>query len=262
MSPVSLHVKRGLGRLAALARPFRAVPRRRVLTFHEIGDHPWGCTPARFATILDLLRERAEVVPLAGLLEEGESPGLRVALAFDDAYAGVARNAAPALEARGLSATVFVPTDLLAEATAVPRQDRGLYAGAPLMGWEDVARWGAKGVLSFESHGAGHIRYSASSAEEVAGDLRRSRETLLQRTGREPSFLAYPYGDAGGGAAAAARALGFRAAFGTIHGGIGAADDPFRLRRVDVRAEFAPGDVMAALRGDWDFLGPWQRARA
>ena len=262
MSPVSLHVKRGGGGGGPPPPPPPPLPRRRVLTFHEIGDHPWGCTPARFATILDLLRERAEVVPLAGLLEEGESPGLRVALAFDDAYAGVARNAAPALEARGLSATVFVPTDLLAEATAVPRQDRGLYAGAPLMGWEDVARWGAKGVLSFESHGAGHIRYSASSAEEVAGDLRRSRETLLQRTGREPSFLAYPYGDAGGGAAAAARARGFRAAGGAHPRRQRAAAPPVPRRPVAGSPRLPPRDVMAALRGDWDFLGPWQRARA
>src|SRR5207247_3144258 len=140
----------------------------------------------------------------------------------------------------GVPATVFLPTALLQEADALPPQDRGLYEGVPLMGWGTVRRLAKSSSLSFQSHGATHRALHKLPAAERRNDLLRSREALAAATGSAPRFLAYPFGAADPDAAAAAKEVGFAAAFTTRHGGIRATSDPFLLPRVDVRSDYAP----------------------
>ncbi len=251
--------KRLLAVPVRLGRVLRTPPTRWILTFHEVGAHPWATAPDAFARILEAVAASAAVLPLEDVLRADEAGALRVAVTFDDGYLGVAEHAVPVLERLQLPATVFLPTDLLAERDGLPPQDRGLYAGVPLVGWSTVRRLAASPLLRFESHGAAHRALSGLAAEARLDDLRRSREAIASATGRTPRFLAYPFGAADRATAATARDAGFEAAFTTRHGGLRAVGDPFLLPRIDVRGDYTPRDVLAMLRGDWDFLA-WSQA--
>ena len=127
------------------------------------------------------------------------------------------------------------------------------------MGWRTVRRLASSSTLSFQSHGATHRALHRLPADERRNDLLRSREAIGAATGTVPRFLAYPFGAADPATAADARDVGFAAAFTTRHGGLRATSDSFLLPRIDVRADYAPRDVTAMLRGDWDFLA-WAQA--
>ncbi len=253
-------LKRALSVPTRLFRGLRRVPVRWILNFHEIGLSPWATSPPRFEAHLATLLGAASVVPLATLLT-ADDEALRVALTFDDGYAGVARSAVPSLERAGVSATVFLPTDLVPAEDGLPRQDRGLYPGVEMMGWSTIRRLSACSPLCFESHGAGHEALPSLGAETRRADLLRSRAALGAATGHSPRFLAYPFGIADAESTGTAREVGFEAAFTTRHAGVRPGSDPFRIPRVDVRGDYSPKDILSILRGDWDFLTIAQRLR-
>ena len=89
--------------------------------YHRIADEsfdPWGLSvhPARFQEQLDWLARNRTVLPVAEfsrMHREGRLPQDATAITFDDGYACTAVVAAPLLERMGLSATVFLPVDLI-----------------------------------------------------------------------------------------------------------------------------------------------------
>jgi len=79
---------------------------------------PWGLavSPANFAAQLDWLQRNRRVIALpvfVDLLRRGTLPANAVAITFDDGYACNAEVASPLLAARGLPATIFLPTELI-----------------------------------------------------------------------------------------------------------------------------------------------------
>lgn len=83
-----------------------------ILTYHRIAsgrDPLQQCVqPQRFAAQLEILKQLAEVSPLAALHDPRSQR--RVAITFDDGYADNAGVAAPILRDAGLPATFFVPS--------------------------------------------------------------------------------------------------------------------------------------------------------
>ena len=96
-------------------------PRPAILMYHRIAREsfdPWGLAvePARFAAQLEWLARRRSVLPLgefARVHRAGRLKGNAVALTFDDGYASSLKAAVPLLERLGLSATVFLPAELI-----------------------------------------------------------------------------------------------------------------------------------------------------
>jgi len=261
LTSVRTLAKRGVGLGGRIARLFRHPSRRWALSMHEIGSHRWATSPSRFEAIVFAVCSHATVLALGDLLEAPDEGPLRVALTFDDGYLGVARHAVPILRNHGIRATVFLPTDVIQEDDAVPRQDRGLYPGIEVMGWRTVRRLAEEQALRFESHGAAHAPLPTLDDSARADDLRRSRDCIAVATGMPPTYLAYPFGAADAASARSAKEAGFGAALTTRHGGLRSGLDPFLLPRADIRSDYSPRDVLAILQGDWDFLAWSQRMR-
>jgi peptidoglycan/xylan/chitin deacetylase (PgdA/CDA1 family) len=104
-------------------------------------------TQQRFAAQLDILAEVADVVPLADIDTPATAPRdvrPRVAITFDDAYQGAVTCAVDELEARRMSATIFVAPGCL---------------GGRVFWWDAL------------SHGAGHMddAVRAHALETLAG---------------------------------------------------------------------------------------------
>ena len=101
-----------------LVRSLRARVQRNaaILLYHRVASldvDPWSLavTPAHFEEHLDVLRRHWAVVPLTELVAlviRGRVPRRTVAVTFDDGYADNLLVAKPALERRGVPATVFI----------------------------------------------------------------------------------------------------------------------------------------------------------
>ena len=102
-----------------------------ILAYHRIGpDVPevleMRVRTDRFAEQVRRVRNHAEVVPLADMLEPSREP--RVAITFDDGYADNLYEAKPILDAAGIPATVFVVTELIGSGAATGRTNSSAFS--------------------------------------------------------------------------------------------------------------------------------------
>ncbi len=116
-------------------------------------------------------------------LEEARARGgrPRVAITFDDGTAGQYEHAAPALRARGMTATFFVVTDWV--------------GSTGFMSWDDLRqlkKWG----MSVQSHSKSHPLLSELGAEELRRELEESRRELDAQLAQRTTEIALPSGNA------------------------------------------------------------------
>jgi peptidoglycan/xylan/chitin deacetylase (PgdA/CDA1 family) len=150
----------------------------------------------------------------------------------------------------GLPATVFVPTAYLGgRAEWLPPSRCPLEIMSP-----EELREAEQSGIAVESHGHEHIAFSRASRAEAAADLRASIERLSEVLGRDPRYLAYPFGPSSEEARQAAEDSGFEAAFSIDELGAG--------RFAHERVQITPLDnsVTFAVKTSGRYLA-WRRSR-
>lgn len=268
-----------------------------VLAYHNVrppgeapsGEHSLHIAWRSFIDHLDMISTLADLVPLAEAHHAGEAhPRLRVALTFDDAYAGAVDLALPELVRRGIPATVFVAPglldgrsswwDQLAEPAGGTLSDqlRG-HALEQLRGQQEVIRmWShengvpwvdsmpewATGASSTEvvkaaflpgielgAHSWSHPNLRSLDAEELGIELRTPIEWLLSHGFGRGKALAYPYGLAHEGTMRAARDAGYTSAFMVSGGFLQPSASAHSLPRLNVPAGLTPAGLKLRLAG-------------
>jgi peptidoglycan/xylan/chitin deacetylase (PgdA/CDA1 family) len=186
------------------------------------------------------------------------------AITFDDGYRDFAELAVPALRARGLHATVFVPAGHLGGWNS---WDAGRAARRAILDAAELRELAAGGV-EIGAHGASHVRLRDLDAEALERETGVARRTLESAAGRPVRLFAYPYGlwdDFDAAAEQAVRAAGFEAACSTHFGRGSRAAERYRLRRVGVAAGEPAQAFARKLAGAYDWtawkedLGAWRR---
>jgi len=227
--------------------PPRDLPR--VLCFHKISSRfcwegTWT-TPARFAAIVDRLRERGysfidEAAFLAALHTPGPDASRSIFLTFDDGYAHLVDTAMPILSQRGIPFHVFLVTD---HAGRTNTWDLSL--GRPPvrhLDWPEVREMAAHGV-TFGSHTAAHADLTRMSPAAAARDLVRSKRAVEDALGVPCRTVSYPFGRYSAAVRDAARAAGFEAAFSLYPAHRNGTVDRYALRREGVYIIDAPRTV-------------------
>jgi peptidoglycan/xylan/chitin deacetylase (PgdA/CDA1 family) len=191
-----------------------------VLGYHAVSE-TW---PAALAVTPSQLRRQLEWVLERGyrgsafhdaVTARPEHPTLVVT--FDDAYASVLELAFPILSSLDLPATVFAVTDFADQDRPLdwPGIDhwRGGRHEPELrgLGWGELAELADNG-WEIGSHTCTHPRLTRVSDEELARELRESREACERALGRPCRSLAYPYGDFDARVTSAAEEAGYAAA--------------------------------------------------
>jgi peptidoglycan/xylan/chitin deacetylase (PgdA/CDA1 family) len=182
-----------------------------------------------FAGFLDDLKAHGYRTLTLAAAAQGTPPRRSVVLTFDDGCRCFQDHALPELQARGMTATLFVVSR---ELGGTNRWDHE--AGErteELLGSGDLHRLATAGI-EIGSHGRHHRDLTACTEEELRDELQGSRADLEAMLDVPVRTFCYPYGHVDDRVRAAARAAGYLAAV-SIHAQPGARpDDLWALPRM------------------------------
>jgi peptidoglycan/xylan/chitin deacetylase (PgdA/CDA1 family) len=221
-----------------------------VLCYHRIGGPlELGVTRVSrsvFARQMTALaRAGWQTLTLEEFAGRRPAPGARrpFLLTFDDGYASLAEYAYPVLADLGFTATTFLITDYVGKTNTW--DVRYTWKRVPHLSWTEIERWRDRG-FGFGSHGATHRRLTWLTDAELAAELQRSRETLLDRLGADAARgVAYPFGAVNARVLQRAQDAGYELGFGGVRG----PGDALNHARVPVYCWDA-GNVPSGLRDD------------
>ncbi|HEX6924574.1 MAG TPA: polysaccharide deacetylase family protein [Longimicrobiaceae bacterium] len=248
--------------LVGAGLPKLARARRRadtlVLAYHNIvprgetavGDLSLHLPQSAFADQLDALLETHDIVPLTSILEEGDGSRPRLALTFDDAYAGTVTAGIEEVARRGLPATIFVPPAFVGGGTfwwdeiadtrsgevrpevrayclwELKGRTPAIQAWAASAGIEsnalpehqrcaeesELVRVAGVPGLTLAAHTWSHANLAALEADELEEELVRPMAWLRERFAAPLPWVTYPYGLHSPEVERATIAAGYRAA--------------------------------------------------
>ncbi len=124
-------------------------------------------------------------------------------------------------------------------------------AAFDLLDWEDVRSLARSGLADFGSHTQTHQILSRCDLVRQRDELEKSRDTLLEQTGRADLF-AYPNGSAEDFTNSTKKLLSelrYRCGLTTIRGLTACGTDPYEIRRIGVGSETSLADYELILMG-------------
>ncbi len=170
-------------------------------------------------------------------------PGLHTRIEADPELAGIAPLLAGADGPARDAVSRFVPAWKSQPRTAIDAWVRRLESHLPdaaepegrrrhFLNWEEVQTMQKAGVV-FGSHGLDH-RILTLGDTDARHEIGESGRLIQERLGRPVEFFSYPNGNCDEAIASLVREAGYRLAFSTRRGHVGAGDDRFLLKRNNI----------------------------
>jgi peptidoglycan/xylan/chitin deacetylase (PgdA/CDA1 family) len=246
-----------------IAKPRDAVakifgrPRQRMVVLCYHGVRPED--RSAFAWQMDTIRKAATPVALDG---SGHPPSDKhlVAVTFDDGFASIRQNALPELEKRGIPATIFLPTGNLGNRPMWPMEKTEPCAGERILDAGELPPL-AGPLVKFGSHSASHGNLTEMTEEEIARELRRSKEDLESILGTPVDLFAFPYGKYSPRAAELARMAGYRNAYTMEPLTVQPTDSRFLVGRCRVDPSDWKAEFWLKMRGGYEGVVPFHRLK-
>jgi peptidoglycan/xylan/chitin deacetylase (PgdA/CDA1 family) len=208
-----------------------------ILMYHSISEasEPTSIAPDTFRRQMDVLAEcgyrGSALNELTGWLKGEEFPaGKPIVLTFDDGFTDFADIVFPELQARGWSATVFLPAG-----KAGGSADWDAQPGRPaqrLMSWAVAAELARQGI-EIGAHGVSHADLTALSPDVARQEVVESRQRIEEQIGHPVTSFAAPYGRTNPMVRAAIRRH-YQAAVGTKLARATQTSDPHNLPRIEM----------------------------
>jgi peptidoglycan/xylan/chitin deacetylase (PgdA/CDA1 family) len=165
-----------------------------------------------------------------------------VRVSFDDAFRSAA-SVFPELRRLGLPIQVFICSGYARDGRtlAIPELAGDDPHELLTMTWEELRTHVGEGV-EIGAHSVSHPHLQRLGDDELARELRDSKQEIEEQLGRPCPDFAYPYGEHDERVRTAVREAGYERAYGLVDDG----GDRYALRRVDLYRRHAP--VRALLR--------------
>jgi peptidoglycan/xylan/chitin deacetylase (PgdA/CDA1 family) len=256
-----ISLKRHVGQLYALMHE-RDTRRKIILLYHSVGGGDAATAIETFRAHVNVIATMGEVLALRNMVDCPPDRGIAVAITFDDGYAALRDHASAILVNFGCAATAFLNVSEIADKDRrLSRAEDGYYPGEHFLTWRDVdALVGAGWHIG--SHGVRHLDLVSVDSATAEDELSTSKLMIEQRLGTTCDMFAYPWGRNNGRLRSRARSAGYRYGFAGGHCGLTPGCDPFALPRINVAKEYSRDDLIAILRGDWDYLDWVVKAKA
>jgi peptidoglycan/xylan/chitin deacetylase (PgdA/CDA1 family) len=170
-----------------------------ILMYHSISDGPGPtCIPPYIfrgqMAALDACGYSA--ISLADLADwvrgERELAERAVVMTFDDGFDDFATIAFPELQARGWTATIFLPTGRIG-GTDNWQARTSCSPARPLMTWKTVAKLAGLG-MDFGGHGVSHTDLTSLAPAAAREEIVTCKRTIEEFTGCRVTCFAPPYG--------------------------------------------------------------------
>jgi peptidoglycan/xylan/chitin deacetylase (PgdA/CDA1 family) len=178
--------------------------------------------------------------------------GRYAVITFDDGFLDFYTEAFPILESYDFTATVFLPTSFINDTNTT-------ISGQSFLSWPQVREL-AKAGISFGSHSVSHKYLARLSQEQVDQELRVSRETIENQTGKDVLTFSYPYAypeDDRQFVSFMTRSMQKSGYSGAVTTRIGTADfgnELFCLKRIPVNSEDDTCLFRAKLEGGYNWM--------
>jgi peptidoglycan/xylan/chitin deacetylase (PgdA/CDA1 family) len=182
-----------LWRIRFKKRPTNTVE---ILTYHKISDDfDWGITRQKvrqFEKGIKFLHDIGyKSVPVEEIFRPKETFDRKVVITFDDGYEDVYLNAFPILQEYGFTAFIFIITGFVGKPNSWDfnlgrKRKRHL-------SWKQIKEMSQFG-FDFGSHTVNHPDLTKINPNWVAYELKKSKEVLEDKLGKEVIFLSYPFG--------------------------------------------------------------------
>ncbi len=214
-----------------------------ILTYHDIREKPRSpmqITPEAFEEQMAYLKNSDfQVITLEDFFEfinlKHGLPEKSVVITFDDGWRAVYTKAYPILKKYGLPATVFIYTDFISP------YNRGA------LNWKILKEMSDNGIdvqVHSKTHGMGipwkkRGETDADFRKRLEQELLLPKKLIKQHLGKDPKYIAYPYGQFSRALIKAARSYGYE-------GG---------LTVVGAKVE---GGVIMTKRGNPSFVNPFE----
>lgn len=176
-----------------------------------------------------------------------------VVITFDDGWLDNNLFAVPLLERLRFKAAFFVITARVDAATgkgcqaasSFPCHDeakrliRDGHAEQVVLDWDTIRKLAQGGLFEFHSHTVTHCRAADLKRQQLASEIRLSKQVLEHKLDRPSPYLCWPYGSFTAEAVTLAVDAGYEALFTTSEGFVVAGADRFQLKRFEVRDDLA-----------------------
>ncbi len=237
-------LKAALGHLLYRTGLYKLPWRQRamIVLFHRVDDRypedPITCSRAQFTAFCDFFARYFEVVTLGELLEllqRRADISRRLVITFDDGYRDNYAVAAAELRKRGLPACYFVTTGFVGTDQSAPRDARRSIR-SEWMNWDQVRSLLEQG-FELGAHTITHPDCGRIGGAEATREITGSKAQLEAEVGTPVRYFAYPFGrpdQMTDENRSIVRDAGFSCCLSAYGGAVGAADDPFRLKRAPI----------------------------
>jgi len=165
---------------------------------------------------------------------------------FDDAYYNLYTFVQGVLNELNVPVTVFVPVYHVGGDNCWDEEAPG-YQKIETLSWWAIEELSKNPLFTFGSHGMVHISMRHLSKEETVKDLRESKQLLEEHLQKPVDYFAFPFGqrkDFGCATPELLHEIGYKAACTTLWKLNNLHENPYRLRRVEVK----PTDSMEDFR--------------
>jgi peptidoglycan/xylan/chitin deacetylase (PgdA/CDA1 family) len=167
-----------------------------ILTYHGISDDfDWGITRqkvSQFERGIRFLHDSGyKSVRLEELFKPQKDLDRKVVLTFDDGYEDVYSNAFPILQKYDFTAFIFIITGFVGKYNTWDYNLRRKKKRH--LSWKQIKEMSECG-FGFGSHTVNHPDLTRIGQRFVEYELRKSKEVLEDKLGKEVSLLSYPFG--------------------------------------------------------------------
>jgi peptidoglycan/xylan/chitin deacetylase (PgdA/CDA1 family) len=226
-----------------------------ILLYHSVTSHPhpliapFAVDEATFGRHLDLIAERGlTTLTVAGFVdavERGDEELLRTAavITFDDGFADFASAALPALQARGMDATLYLATGLLRGGPSPP-VDAAL--ADHMLAWSQLPELRAAGT-EIGAHSHAHPQMDTLGRARACEEVVVCKRLLEDALAAEVESFAYPHGYSSPRLRRLVRDNGYRSACAVKDALSSPRDDRYALARLMIRATTSVQEVSAWL---------------
>jgi GT2 family glycosyltransferase/peptidoglycan/xylan/chitin deacetylase (PgdA/CDA1 family) len=223
-------------------------PHFSILYYHGVGNN----YRFEFARQMNLLRHTANVVAADF---KGQLPTKRpnVAITFDDAFESILDNALPELSRCSFHTTIFVPVAVLGRAPNWAVDYPSMVLNEIVMTAEQIKSISLTAV-TIGSHGLTHPFLSRIDKTDARYEIERSRDMLMEITGRKIDLFAFPYGDYDEYQVALCKSAGYKFVFTTAAANIDATDRKVVRGRVMVEPSDSKIEFFLKINGAYNWI--------